>query len=78
MTGFPGGGRGLWVKILTKLQAEEGIAFKEVTIDGATMKVRRREGGQKASRRQNGGAARGQASGFARRRRAKGSLWRDC
>jgi transposase len=47
-------GTGLWAKILTKLQAEEGIAFNEVTIDGATMKVHRRGGGQKGGLRTKG------------------------
>ncbi|MDR0378270.1 MAG: transposase [Spirochaetaceae bacterium] len=38
-----GNERGLWAKIFIQLQAEEGIAFDEVIIDRAAMKVRRRE-----------------------------------
>jgi hypothetical protein len=51
-----GSGRGLWAKILIKLQGEEGIIFNEVIIDSTTMKVHRQGGGQKGGCRQKGRA----------------------
>ncbi|MDR2245386.1 MAG: transposase [Treponema sp.] len=54
-----GSKRGLWAKILIRLQEEEGIVFKEVIIDSTTMKVHRHGGGQKGGGKRMGRAGRG-------------------
>jgi transposase len=54
-----GSGRGLWAKILLRLQEEEGIECNEVIIDSTTMKVHRHGGGQKGGSRPKGRAGRG-------------------
>jgi len=51
--------RGLWNKILVALQQEAGLAFDEVIIDSATMKVHRHGGGQKGGFRARGRRALG-------------------
>jgi transposase len=54
-----GSARGIWAKVLIRLQEEEGIAFNEVIIGSTAMKVRRYGGGQKGGGRPKGRAGRG-------------------
>jgi hypothetical protein len=54
-----GSGRGLWAKILLRLQEEEGLEFEEVLIDSTTMKVHRQGGGQKGGGKRKGGTGPG-------------------
>ena len=53
-----GNARGLWNKALVTLQNEAGLS-SEVIIDGTTVKVHRRGGGQKRGIRAKGRPARG-------------------
>jgi transposase len=49
-----GNARGLWNKVLVRLQGEAGLLPEEVIIDSTTMKVHRHGGGQKGGSRAKG------------------------